>query len=289
MHARRLLLNLALLLVVAGLAAFVFWPRPAPTPSGMALVPAFDAAAVHHIRIERAGKPALAFERHDGLWQMVAPLKARANPLLMRALLALPQARSTQRYAVAQLDLGQYGLSPPQADIQLGKTRIALGISNPLDQRRYVLHDGWLYLIQDPLASLPESPALDWVSLTLLPPGAQIVALHLPGLEIRANRPAGWTLKPTPKHYSADQVGALLNAWRDATALRLTPAHASEAPHSRTVRIKLADGTQQRFQIIATHPNLVLRDPTLHADYYLPGALAAQLLQLPEPSLQPQS
>lgn len=284
MHARRLLLNLALLLAVAGLGAFVFFPRPPTAPPGVAVAPAVDTAAVRHIRIQRRDRPPLTFARTGGVWRLTAPIEARANPLLMRALLELPRQRSRRRYATSGLRLARYGLAPPQASVYFGDERIDLGKDNPLDQRRYVRYDGGLYLIADRLGGLPQSPAANWVSLALLPPDARIVDLQLPTLRVRAQRPAGWTLQPAPAHYSADQVAALLRAWQHATALRLTAATGPPATVRGEIRITFADGTRRRLQIVATQPELVLRAPAPGLDYHLPAAAAGRLLQLPAPS-----
>lgn len=280
MFTRRLLLNLVLLLVVAGLAAFILYPRPKPAPQGVAVAPAVNIAGVQHIRIERRGRPPLVFERKNGGWHLSAPISARANPLMMRALLELPRERSAKRYAAAGLDLSQYGLKPPRASIHFGSTRIDLGSDNPINQLRYVLSDGRLYLVTDHLSSLPEGAAANWVSLALLPPKARIVRLQLPSLDIRAKQPAGWVLQPEPSHYSADQVAALLNAWQHVTALQLSAAPGTPASTQGDVRIELADGTHLHLQIVATKPQLVLRDPTLGVEYRLPGVAAGRLLGL---------
>jgi hypothetical protein len=282
MFTRRLLLNLALFLVVASLAAFVFLPRPKPaTPQGIAVAPHVDTAAVRRIRIERHGRPDLIFERSNDDWRLTAPLAAQANPLLMRTLLELPHERSAKRYAASGLDLSRYGLKPPRASVYFGTVRIDLGNDNPLDRLRYALSDSGLYLIADRLSRLPESAAINWVSLALLPPKARIVQLQLPSLDIRAKQAAGWTLQPTPAHYSADQVAALITAWQRATALQLSSAPVTPAAVQGNIRIALAEGTRLHLQIVATKPELVLRNPALGVDYHLPGVAAGKLLDLP--------
>ncbi|MEJ2632217.1 MAG: DUF4340 domain-containing protein [Acidihalobacter sp.] len=280
MFTRRLLLNLVLLLVVAGLAVFVFYPRPKPAPPGIAVAPHIDTAAVRHIRIERRSRPALVFERNNGDWHLTAPISARANPLMMRALLELPRERSAKRYAAAGLDLSRYGLKPPRASVHFGSVRIDLGGDNSLNQLRYVLSGDGLYLVTDRLSSLPESAAVNWVSLSLLSPKAHIVRLQLPALDIRAKQPTGWTLQPAPAHYSADQVVALLEAWQRATALQLSAAPEAPASTQGDIRIELAGGRRLRLQIVATKPQLVLRNPALGVEYRLPGGAAGRLLGL---------
>ncbi|MEJ2481082.1 MAG: DUF4340 domain-containing protein [Acidihalobacter sp.] len=280
MFNRRLLLNLALLLLVAGLALFIFYPRPKPAPQGFAVAPDVDTTAVRHIRIERHGRPSLVFERKNGDWRLTAPISARVNPLMMRTLLQLPHERSTKRYAAAGLDVSRYGLKPPRASVYFGSTRIDLGSDNPINQLRYVLSGGELYLVTDRLSTLPEGAAANWVNLALLPPQARIVRLQLPSLDIRAKQPAGWVLQPEPAHYSADQVAALLNAWQHATALQLSAAPGTPASTQGDVRIELAGGTRLHLQIVATKPQLVLRNPALGVEYRLPGVAAGRLLGL---------
>ncbi|MEJ2715107.1 MAG: hypothetical protein P8014_18380 [Acidihalobacter sp.] len=118
------------------------------------------------------------------------------------------------------------------------------------------------------------------MSLSLLSPKAHIVRLQLPALDIRAKQPTGWTLQPAPAHYSADQVVALLEAWQRATALQLSAAPEAPASTQGDIRIELAGGRRLRLQIVATKPQLVLRNPALGVEYRLPGGAAGRLLGL---------
>lgn len=289
MYTRRLLLNLALLILVAGLAALVFRPKHVPVPEGYAIASAGAADHVQQIRIERGNRPTLEFTRRDSVWRLSAPLKARANPLLMQALLELPHERSQHRYSAEGLDLSRYGLKPPNATLFYGNLRVELGADNPVNQRRYALSAGKLYLIPDHLAGLTAGPAVNWISLSVLPPHARIQSLQLPGLSIHLRQPGGWTLAPKPAHRSADEIAALLRNWHQVMALRVTQARRSDARDEGEIRIVLSDGQTLRLLIVHKQPALVLRNPALSIDYHFPPSAAEKLLQLPANDHPPHS
>lgn len=283
---RRGLLNLGLLVVVVLLAATV-WRVSRPTaPAGHVLVPDLHASDIRHITLTRQGEPKLEFAREAGIWRIVAPLQARANRMLVQSLLALPKSRSPRRYTLKGLDLEHYGLAPPRVTIHYGKDHaLRLGNLNPVNNLRYTLAGKHLYLIQNALADLPESPALRWISLDLLPPDAHIRDLALPNLDIRAKSPSGWTVTPRPTHLMSDQVVRLLQNWSLASAYRVTIG--SKAPTNdkpaQPIAITLDNGKTYRFMVISTQPELVLRREGLDIDYHLPAATAKALLALGKP------
>lgn len=279
---RRGWLNLGLLVVV-GLLVVIVWKaeRPRP-PSAHALIPGFASASVARIAIHRAGRPELVFARTADGWRIAKPLQARANDLLMDALLALPNAHSRHSYPVKGLELDQYGLAPPRARIDYGNGHaIDLGSVNPVNKLRYALTGGRVYLIQDALEDLPFAAATHWVSLSLLPHQANIRDLSLPGLDIRARSPSGWQLTPQPRHLDADQVARLLRHWTLATAYSVAAA-GQDAPapaRMQQIAVTLDSGKVYRFDIVATRPDLILRRNGL--DYRLPASAAHELLSLP--------
>ncbi|AOV16127.1 hypothetical protein BJI67_02750 [Acidihalobacter aeolianus] len=279
---RRGWLNLGLLVVV-GLLVVIVWKaeRPRP-PSAHALIPGFASASVEHIVIHRAGRPELVFARTADGWRIAKPLQARANDLLMDALLAVPTAHSRHGYAAKDLELDQYGLAPPRARIDYGHGHaIDLGSVNPVNKLRYALTGGRVYLIQDALEDLPFAAATHWVSLSLLPHKANIRDLALPDLDIRARSPSGWQVTPRPRHFEADQVAQLLRHWTLATAYSVTAAKqdASTPADMKQIAVTLDSGKVYRFGILSTHPDLILRRNGL--DYRLPASAARDLLSLP--------
>lgn len=284
---RRRILNIGLLIVVILLALTTWHANHSQKIEGHALIPDLKISKIQQIKLtHRAGTP-LVFVHDQDDWRINQPLSSRANQLLVRSLLDLPIKQHIHRYLAKGLNLDQLGLEPPQATIQYGQHhQISLGISNPVNHRRYALAGQYVYLVQDNLAGLASADALDWVSLTLLPPHARIKALDLPHLSIHALSAGRWVINPRPIHLSKKQITRLIRTWTMASAYRVTSLPlikdrtTQNNGQAKNINIVLENGKRYQFTIISTHPELVLGRNKLGIAYHFPSALAKALLTI---------
>jgi len=116
-----------------------------------------------------------------------------------------------------------------------------------------------------------------FASRRLLPADAVIEALRLPGLALRRAGP-GWALEPAPETPSADNVRALLQAWRRAEAIWLEyrPGDAAAAD----IELSTSAG-DIAFTLRRQDNELVLYRADLGLEYHLPGQAVETLLKLP--------
>ena len=150
--ARRRWLNLGLLGLVGGLVALVVIEpgreRSATIPPLLALT----AERIECIEVERPGQERLAFERREGRegrWWMIAPVQGLANPVLIRPIPQLAEARCAPSYAVADLDLSRLRLDPPRLRLWLNGQEIHFGDLAPTDGQRYLRVGGTVHLCPD--------------------------------------------------------------------------------------------------------------------------------------------
>ena len=172
---RRHWLNLGLLGLAGGLAALaLFEPgreRPIEAPTLMDLAP----ARVERIRVERPGQEALAFERREGRWWMIAPGSGPANPVLVDSIPQLAAARCRLRYAVTGLDPKQLHLDPPRLRLWLNDQEIRFGATTPTDGQRYLQVGATIHICTDSLYPLLTSSAASFLtpSIQFPPPNAR--------------------------------------------------------------------------------------------------------------------
>jgi Domain of unknown function (DUF4340) len=100
------------------------------------------------IEIQNSKGPAIHLERKDGSWMMIKPSEGRANNSKIDSLLKITQAVSISRFK-APTDLTEYGLNPPQAVMTINQTRIEMGTTSPINQRRYLRVGDQIHLIND--------------------------------------------------------------------------------------------------------------------------------------------
>jgi hypothetical protein len=120
---------------------------------------AIDAAHVAAIRVQHSGMN-FDLEKKDGVWYLLRPVPAPADPRVMSAFLdTLAAARREDE--VGRGDYVQYGLDAPAARVEIdvdGKTRkLAFGRINPLQTLVYVLVDDSKSVVLTTSALLTES------------------------------------------------------------------------------------------------------------------------------------
>ncbi|MEK9940821.1 MAG: hypothetical protein VW548_07665, partial [Methylotenera sp.] len=77
---KRWLLNLILLLLVAGLVTFLYTrPKPETAADTQYEVSGYKMAEFNAIKVEFPAKAAVTFEKVDGFWRLTAPYQTRAD------------------------------------------------------------------------------------------------------------------------------------------------------------------------------------------------------------------
>jgi hypothetical protein len=272
--------NLGLVALLAGLALMA-WLRPGQSPPGEIGLITLGADKISRINIKRAAQPAIEFERRDGQWWLTSPIKMPANEIRIDAFLNLAAQTSDTKYNAIKLDLAQYGLASPKVSVTLNDQPIALGNINPVNYRRYALVGDTVYLINDDLFDLESADAASYVDLRLLPKEADIAALVLPQVTLEREKGDSWRQNP-PETLTEADIKALLTAWRDAQALRVS-AYGGK-PSQAQARVKLTGGRQMLFKVIAREPELILARPKLGIQYHLLANAARSLLHPETPT-----
>ena len=261
----RLLLNIALFIVAVGLTVFLISTGDEEAETPAIQLTDIDPAGITEIAITRRDRGEILFRKEGGAWLMTSPLAHRANVFRMNALLKLPGTRSYARFSAVEAELARFRLEAPEVIVSFNDTPIMFGDTNPLSGQRYVLAGDTVHLINDSFYLQLMAPAASFLDTRLLPESAEITALSLPGYEI--SKPGGtWTIEP-PEGISADQITAIINAWRDAEAITLREYEAAE-DHG-TIRIELAGGDTIRYLMTGAPPGLILANPDLGLQYHL--------------------
>jgi len=137
--------NLVLGLIATGLLVLLVWPADAPDQTRLTTL---ELERVANIRIERADRLVLGFQRAGTGWQITYPAPAGAEPRRVEQLLAVARAPVQQQFAAAGA-LADYGLDQPAAVLHLDGVRLAFGDRDPIQRSRYVLVDEQIRVIDD--------------------------------------------------------------------------------------------------------------------------------------------
>jgi hypothetical protein len=282
-------LNLVLIVIVAALIAVVYFGQKKQAPKGQPLT-SLKPEAIDKITLHHPNAADIVLEKKEGQWALTAPVQVAADPYELNSLLDVATAETKSTLSPKEVKLADLGLDPPAYSLTLNNVKIDFGGIEPLNYRRYVESDGKIDLIDDPPASALDADYSDLVGKYLLPQGAQIGSIAVPGLKLtRSADGKTWTADPADPKAGSDELQKFADAWTNARALwnAATPADAKPAANPQAALITLKDGSTLSFNIVGRDPQLVLERADLKVQYDLAKSDADKLLQLPEPSPPP--
>lgn len=268
----RLLLNLVLACVVTALALVAVFEPGKDKPKGNPLT-SIDESGIEAFTLRN--QETIEFEHRNGAWWLKSPFAAPANEIRVRQLLDVARSETDAQYPLSAEDLPKFELDRPNVSMTLGDTTILFGGSDPIDMRRYVQIGTTLYLVRDDFFHHLTAKAIDYVDKKLMPEGAKITSIAIPGLKANLDEGGHWGVDPAVADAPAVSA-ALLNAWQSARALDVQRWDKPEA--GDPVRIGMADGASVEFTILRREPELVLGRKDWGLKYELVGAVAKQLM-----------
>lgn len=280
---RALLRNLLLLALVIGLG-WLAWTLP-----GRDTAPAkprlLDGMPIRLIELIRSGGGSIRLEHDLRGWRMVTPYAVAVEPLKIAELVDALRAEVLADYPAEAVDLREAGLTEPQLRVRVnGERELAFGATSPVDYHRYVRRGDRVLLIDSLDFYAFDVSAEELVRRDLLPAGAEITGIELPGGPRLTRGPEGWQAAAPHAGISADRIVALVRAWQQARASAVQPVAPARAGRAQCcVRITLAGGAgPYRYRIADTADGglLLIRSGTGLA-WQLDPAWRERLLQLP--------
>ncbi len=281
MH-RRSLLNLVLLILVAGLTAVAVWePGNQPDqPTGGPLTQ-IDPATINRLSIERPNNEPLELVRKDDRWYLTQPLQLPASRNRIESVLALLSAHAGTQFDAGDRNLAEFGLNSESAiRIRLNEQEILIGGSAPISHQRYVSYHGKIALIQDTLHYQLTLPEHEWITPELLPADSRILRLQTPAFTLARSDSGGWLRTGIDESVSADAIQTLVESWRYARAISISPAPDEASGDAVVVELEgMDDPIRFLIQNRDNQTSLVRTDWQIR--YHLTESGAASLLQSP--------
>lgn len=279
MHSRNLL-NLFLVLGLAGLIALAVYEPGKESPPAAVPISSLKPETIQHLVIEAAGQERLVFNKQHDRWYMQQPFAAPANDGRIEKLLAVVGAKSIARYAMSSVDANQLQLDMPTLTLTADKLSLNFGATEALGGSRYVQIGSTVHLITDRYTHLARGEATAFVSPALMPMNANITALRLPDLGLR-NENGHWQAKGNVA--DADQIQQLLGEWRHARALSVTKevGKLDAIAPTESISVHLATETNPiQFGLSRTDDEIILARKDLGLRYHFPLETGERLLSL---------
>lgn len=267
----RILLNLLLFILVAGLSLFIYLKPKNGSPAAFPLS-SLSANTIQHIKIEKAGQPPIEFEMRSGIWFMTRPFSARGDHLKITALLEILSARSPQRFTADHLE--RYELDKPLLTLTLDNQAFRFGTVNPLSQAQYINTDNAVYMIPTRFFAGALTQPSDFSSKKLLAENEIPTGFDFPDQKFTRTN-GTWTSSPVNAKLTQDQLNSFAEEWRMASALISQPYDQSKAMDEFTIH--LANGKAISVKTLKRQPELILLRSDENLQYHFSQEVAKRL------------
>ncbi len=273
----RSLLNVGMIIFLAVFISVFYYSQN--TEESIPRLSTLTLNEITNIRISRTdGNDILFIKESDDIWYMIKPYYLKAHQFRIKTLLSLTQATVTKKYDIKTLDLSQYALDKPRAQITFNNTEIRFGKTNPLNNMRYFLAEGKMTLLSDQVYPLVSAQASSFIDLSLLPENFSLTKIQTPATSILLNNENKWVNADNEAkhdHLNADQVQTLLQHWNSAQAFAVH----RYMPRKQLGQIEVSSQTKTLiFQITDDDPWLILALPDLNIEYHLDSSQKNNLL-----------
>lgn len=229
---------------------------------------------ITEIRVLHSGALQFALRQLQDGWQALEPVNLPADSFQVDALLDSLRETTPRRYAVDDANLQELGLANPEWQLEVDGEEISAGGSTATGNQRYVLKDGYIYLLNEVLNYRLQRSPWDYISKRVLPDGS-LVGLSLPdGTRIVRDGPA-WKIMPEDARRTSDELQRIVTAWENATAIRVTPA--ASVPRDGEMRVEFANGLKLQFGVELRDNELLLSRDAPAVTYVLPVTAATEL------------
>lgn len=291
---QRLGLNLALLLVIAVLAAVIYFePGLKPSEAPDVLLP-LAAEQIEKIQLQHDGAQAITIERVDNGWEIVEPIRVAASDFRVQSLLKLMTATSHGHFPASKRPLSSFGLDQPAGKVSFNGQAILFGDDEPVNRRRYVLVGDQVHLINNYHFYQSQLLLTALVDMALLPATRTLTEIQLPGLWLQQSQ-GDWQLKKERAdepfvQTSMDAINGLVSAWRHVRALQISRYQSDVADVAEAeIKLSFADGDEMVLEILARQPELILGRRELGLRYHFSAEQGERLLGLQRSLLETES
>jgi len=260
----RSILNIVLLCIVLVLIFIVVFQSGEQDEE--ASLTELHSSDINEISISLPYKESVVLVREAAGWKITEPIEARANPLRIEMLLQLAAARSYARYPAQSLELKHYQLAPPLGSIRFNQQSLFFGGVEALNRRRYVLSGESVQLIAERYfyQTMVTLPAL--LDPAILPFDAELNRIELPSYSVTHSDEGVWTMDDSELPL-IDDVNAFVKNWQQAKAARITPYNNNDVANG-LIKASLSDGRLLEFELLQTHPELILGRRDLAMRYH---------------------
>ena len=157
-NKKRLIQNLSLLLVVAGLAFFIT-TRKEDGDLHQTLYDKSIGDNAKEVIIHAEGREDVVLQNKETIWSVVKPTTFLADKAKVHHLFTLLSENADNQYDAKDKDLAAYGLDKDRLSVSFNGVKIIFGKLNEVTQKRFLLKGDRIYLVEETVSGLLEMGA----------------------------------------------------------------------------------------------------------------------------------
>jgi len=158
-NKKRLFQNLALLIVVLGLVAFVMTRKEDAGETHKTLYDTSIGDNAEEVVIHSEGREDVVLKNENDIWKVIKPTEFVADKNKVRHLFTLLSEDADSSYDVAGKDLARYGLEKDRLSVSFNGVKMTFGKLNEVAQKRFILKGDKIYLVEETVSGLMEMGA----------------------------------------------------------------------------------------------------------------------------------
>lgn len=275
---KRLWINVGLLVFIVFLSTVLLMPED-KTEQDLPRLTSIEKNDIVKIEVLRKNLNNFEFNKQGETWQMNLPQQFLANSARINAMLHILGSESHGQLNPAEVDLARFDLIDPIITLKLNDYVFQFGNTDAIDQRRYVLFDGTIYLTNDSLYTQLTTNAAFFADTKILPLDFEIDAIQFPENKMELHD-GQWQLQNL-MDVSPDQLKQIVFAWNNASAISVNKYSGPDSASS--IIVSSPNDEAIEFIVVSTEPHLVLGRKKLGIQYHLGSDETKRLLLTENP------
>lgn len=265
---KRWLVNLGLLLLIAGIVAFLYL-RPQPEGEGQDVheVSTLKLGDFTKLSIEFPAKATVSFEKIDGYWHLNQPFKARADQMSVQRVISVVAATSTEKFPTDNLE--KFGLDQPKVKVKLDDQEFLFGNYNPVTSQQYLAYKDSVYLVDAVYSESASIQVVEMIDKYPLKPTEKIAGFDFTRLEqweaVRLNVDlvdGTWKVSSEKAKPVQDEMNEWLDTmWIQTQAKSVEPYIPDRNATYPSFQVKLQGGGKVHFDKMQESPEMLLGRP----------------------------
>lgn len=285
----RWILNLVLLLLVAGIASFLYLrAEPVEQSTQTYALSKLDPNSFSRISISLPGKVSVQLEKQQGRWIMMQPFQGRADLAMVGRVLSVAVATAKEKFPAT--DLARFGLDNPSLKVKIDNEEFSFGMYHPVTGEQFVAYKDAVYVLPTIYSEGATTQPLEILDKRMLnDEEQQIVGFDFSkleqweptGLALDLSKNGKWKIVPEKGKVSQNEINEwYASNWQNILAKSVEPWKPDHQPHPY-VTLKLKSGKTLRLNKIQESPELLLAREDLQILYHLPQDAGFSMLNPP--------